>query len=35
LALTVLGGVYSGLFNPTEAAAGAFATLIFGIRLGK
>lgn len=36
LALIVLGGIYSGLFTPTEAAAaGAFATLIFGIRLGK
>ena len=36
LALIVLGGVYSGLFNPTEAVATeAFATLIFGIRLGK
>jgi len=36
LALIVLGGIYSGIFTPTEAAAaGAFATLIFGIRLGK
>lgn len=36
LALIVLGGIYSGLFTPTEAAAaGAFATLVFGIRLGK
>jgi len=36
LSLIVLGGIYSGLFTPTEAAAaGAFATLIFGIRLGK
>jgi len=36
LALIVLGGLYSGLFTITEAAAaGAFATLIFGIRLGK
>ena len=36
MALIVLGGVYSGLFNSTEeVATGAFATLIFGIRLGK
>ncbi len=36
LALVVLGGIYSGIFTPTEAgAAGAFATLIFGIFLGK
>lgn len=36
LALIVLGGIYSGLFTATEAAAaGAFATLIFGMRLGS
>ena len=36
LATIVLGGIYSGVFTPTEAgAAGAFATLILGIFLGK
>ena len=36
LAFIVLGGIYSGFFTPTEAAAaGAFATLIFGMRLGS
>lgn len=36
LALTVLGGIYSGIFTPTEAAAvGALLTLIFGIYLRK
>ncbi len=36
LASIVLGGIYSGIFTPTEAgAAGAFATLILGIFLGK
>jgi len=36
LAFIVLGGIYSGLFTPTEAgAAGAFATLILGAILGK
>lgn len=36
LALIVLGGIYSGLFTPTEASAvGAAATLLFGMALGK
>jgi len=36
LATIVLGGIYTGVFTPTEAgAAGAFATLILGIFLGK
>jgi C4-dicarboxylate transporter, DctM subunit len=36
LALIVLGGIYSGLFTPTEAAAaGAFATLLLGVQQGK
>jgi len=35
LALIVLGGIYSGIFTATEAAAvGAFVTLIFGIKMG-
>lgn len=35
LASIVLGGIYSGLFTPTEAgAAGAFGALILGIFLG-
>jgi tripartite ATP-independent transporter DctM subunit len=36
LAAIVLGGIYSGLFTPTEAgAAGAAATLLFGMVFGK
>ena len=36
LAFIVLGGIYSGMFTPTEAgAAGAAATLILGMFLGK
>ncbi len=36
LAALVLGGIYSGLFTPTEAgAAGAAATLLFGMVFGK
>jgi len=36
LAAIVLGGIYSGLFTPTEAAAaGALATLILGFQQGK
>ena len=36
LAAIVLGGIYSGLFTPTEAgAAGAAAALILGMLLGK
>ncbi len=36
LAFIVLGGIYSGVFTPTEAgAAGALATLILGVFLGK
>jgi C4-dicarboxylate transporter DctM subunit len=35
LALIVLGGIYAGVFTPTEAgAAGAFATLVFGVFMG-
>lgn len=36
MSFTILGGIYSGLFTPTEAgAAGAFLALIMGIFLGK
>jgi tripartite ATP-independent transporter DctM subunit len=36
IAIVVLGGIYSGLFTPTEAAAaGALITLIFGWFLGS
>ncbi len=36
IAVIVLGGIYSGLFTPTEAAAaGALITLIFGWLLGS
>ncbi len=36
LAVIVLGGIYSGIFTPTEAAAaGAVATFILGAFLGK
>lgn len=36
LALIVLGGIYSGLFTPTEAGAvGAIGTLILGVALGQ
>jgi tripartite ATP-independent transporter DctM subunit len=35
LAVIVLGGIYTGLFTPTEAgAAGAAATLLFGLAFG-
>jgi len=35
IAVVVLGGIYSGLFTPTEAAAaGALITLVFGWALG-
>ena len=36
IAIVVLGGIYSGIFTPTEAAAaGALITLLFGIILGS
>lgn len=36
LAFIVLGGIYSGVFTPTEAgAAGAAATLLFGLAFGS
>ena len=36
IATLVLGGIYSGLFTPTEAAAaGSLATLLFGFLLGS
>lgn len=36
LAAIVLGGIYSGIFTPTEAgAAGAAVTLLFGMMFGK
>lgn len=36
IATTVLGGIYSGIFTPTEAgAAGAFLALIMGMYMGK
>lgn len=36
IAAIVLGGIYSGLFTPTEAAAaGSLATLLFGFLLGS
>jgi len=36
ISITVLGGIYSGIFTPTEAGgAGAFLALIMGIYMGK